>query len=172
MRIFLIRHGIARDKELLPAIPDDERPLTDEGRKRLKACLPGFKLLIPQLDVMLSSPLLRAKQTANLITRALSKTLSIQIDSNLAPDGCLNSLRRSLLSLPSASDIALVGHEPCLSELAAILLGSERSVLSFKKGGACCIDVPNAPHSENAALLWHAPPKLLRALQATSKEND
>ena len=111
MHIWLLRHGIA---EVPSDAPDEERVLTDRGRKKLEARLPEYKRLIGEDPVIWSSPLIRARQTAEMLAEAYGGA-EITIVDALA-DGDLESLHRALSHSDPSRSYVLVGHEPYLGQ--------------------------------------------------------
>lgn len=157
MRLIIIRHAIAVDRS--PDIPDDERPLTEEGRKRFRQAARGLARLFPPPDLLLSSPLVRARQTARIASKAWSVPVT---DEAALAGGTVGDLEAALRRVPAQSTVALVGHEPQVSEFLAHLVGSTQpDRLTFKKGGVAVVDLPAGPASVGtlAAVL---PPRVLR----------
>src|SRR5690348_12735377 len=122
-QLYLVRHGIAaeRGKEW----PDDsKRPLTHKGIARMREIASGLEDLGVQFDLILSSPLLRARQTADLLHQGLRGSIPLEETTLLAPGGAPADLIELLRSKKKAERIALVGHEPDLGQLAAFLIGA------------------------------------------------
>ena len=160
--LYLVRHGIAaeRGKEW----PDDsKRPLTHKGIARMREIAGGLKDLDVRFDLILTSPLVRARQTADLLNEGLGGNTPLEETPLLAPGGARADLLEYLRSKKKAGRIALVGHEPDLGQLAAFLIGA-RAPLTFKKGGVCRIDFGKFPPVPPGNLAWFALPKMLRAL--------
>jgi phosphohistidine phosphatase len=161
--LYLIRHGIAEERG--EAWPDDEkRPLTDEGTEKLRKAMRGLARLGVVFDVVLSSPLVRARQTAEIVAGGVAPRPSLANVESLAPGGSFAALVADLEKYAKKTRIALVGHEPDIGELAARLIGSRRAV-EFKKGAFCRIDVEEIPPSGPGALRWFLPPKVLVAMK-------
>jgi phosphohistidine phosphatase len=161
--IYLIRHGIAEERG--EAWPDDtKRPLTEEGMARLRKGARGLGRLGVVFDVMLTSPLVRARQTAEVIASAFEPRPPVVAVDSLALDGTYQSVLADLERHAKRTRIALVGHEPSIGELAARLTGS-RHALSFKKGAVCLIDVETIPPAGPATLRWFVTPRILRELR-------
>jgi phosphohistidine phosphatase len=161
--IYLIRHGLAEERG--DAWPDDtKRPLTEEGMTRLRKSARGLGRLGVMFDVMLTSPLVRARQTAEVIASAFEPRPSIVAVDSLAPDGTYQAVLADLEKHAKRTRIALVGHEPSIGELAARLTGS-RHALSFKKGAVCRIDVETIPPAGPCTLRWFVTPRILRELR-------
>jgi phosphohistidine phosphatase len=161
--LYVIRHGIAEDRG--EAWPDDtKRPLTDRGIARVKKEARGLSLIGVTFDVILTSPLVRARQTADAIAGALDPRPPIVTIESLSPGGTYQAVLSDLGKQGRRSRIALVGHEPGIGELAARLIGS-RHPLEFKKGAVCRIDFETLPPAGPGALRWLLTPKILRRLR-------
>jgi phosphohistidine phosphatase len=161
--LYLIRHGIAEDRG--EAWPDDtKRPLTDRGIARLKKEARGLERLGVTFDVVLTSALVRARQTADAVAGAFDPRPPIVTVESLAPGGTYQAVLVDLEKQSKRSRIALVGHEPGLGELAARLVGS-RHPIEFKKGAICRIDFEALPPAGPGALRWFLTPRVLRSVQ-------
>ena len=162
-RLYLIRHGLAEG--LGEAWPDDfRRPLTEEGMSRLRKEARGLVRLGVTFDVVLTSPLVRARQTADIVAGGFSTRPAIVVIESLAPDGSPQAVLSDLEKHARRTRIALVGHEPGIGELAARLVGSRRA-FAFKKGSICRIDVKSLPPAGPGMLRWFITPKILRELR-------
>ncbi len=162
--LFLVRHAVAepRDSERWP--DDSLRPLTPDGVERFRAVARGLRRIGVEVDAVLASPYERAWATAEILHEEAAWP---------APDECPALEPQQLLSTVVdamrarvGSTLALVGHQPQLSELAALLLtGGERSMrLELKKGGVLCLRFADDSRSGTAALQWSVSPKFLRSL--------
>ena len=161
--LYLIRHGLAEERG--DAWPDDgKRPLTEEGMSSMRKEARGLARLGILLDVVLSSPLVRARQTAELVAGGLEPRPPIVNVESLTPDGSYAAVVADLEKHARKRRIALVGHEPAIGELAARLIGSRHS-FEFKKGAVCRIDVEAIPPSGPGNLRWLLTPKVLRAVR-------
>jgi phosphohistidine phosphatase len=161
--LYVIRHGLAEERG--DAYPDDaKRPLTDEGMSRLRKAARGLARLGVTLDVVLTSPLVRTRQTAEIVAAGLDPRPSIVNVDSLAPDGSFAAVMADLEKHSRKTRIGLVGHEPMIGELAARLIGS-RHAIEFKKGAVCCIDIEGVPPAGPGDLRWLLTPKILRALR-------
>ena len=161
--LYLIRHGIAEERG--EAWPDDtKRPLTEEGMSRLRKSARALARLGVTFDVVLTSPLVRTQQTAEIVASASSpKPPLINVDA-LAPDGSVAGAIAELEKHSKRTCIAIVGHEPGLGEFASKLIGM-RAEMEFKKGAVARIDVETLPPKEPGVLRWFVPPKFLRNLR-------
>src|SRR2546428_3640454 len=121
--IYLIRHGLAEERG--DSWPDDaKRPLTDEGISRMRKSVRGLVRLGVTCDVVLTSPLVRARQTAEIVAAGLSPRPPLVSADSLAPEGSFAAVIADLEKQARRTCIALVGHEPNIGELAARLIGS------------------------------------------------
>jgi len=160
--LYLVRHAIAAERgEDWP--DDDKRPLTARGVARFKESVSGLSRLDVAVDEIFTSPLIRAKQTAELLAAGLPGKPSIKVLDALSPGHAPGSVLAQLAKAARRRRIALVGHEPGLGELAAHLIGAGRA-LPFKKGGVCRIDVESLTSRRAGALSWFVTPKVLRGL--------
>ena len=161
--LYLIRHGLAEERG--DAWPDDgKRPLTEDGMESMRKEARGLARLGVVLDVVLSSPLVRARQTAELVAGGLEPRPPIINVESLTPDGSYAAVVADLEKHARKRRIALVGHEPAIGELAARLIGSRHS-FEFKKGAVCRIDVEAIPPSGPGNLRWLLTPKVLKAVR-------
>jgi phosphohistidine phosphatase len=161
--IYLIRHGVAEERG--DAWPDDaKRPLTDDGMSRMRKSVRGLARLGIAMDAVLTSPLVRARQTAEIVAAGLSPRPSLVTIDSLAPGGSFADVIADLEKHVRKTRIALVGHEPNIGELAARLIGS-RHPIEFKKGAVCRIDVEALPPSGPGDIRWLLTPKIMRAIR-------
>jgi phosphohistidine phosphatase len=162
IELYLIRHGVAEERG--EAWPDDsKRPLTAKGMSKLRTAAKGLVRLGVSFDVVVSSPLVRTRQTAEIIAGGLEPHPHIAMLDSLAPGGSITTVLTDLEKFAKHERVALVGHEPGIGELAARLIGS-RHAIPFKKGAVCCIDVDALPPSGPGDLRWLLPPKVLKGL--------
>lgn len=163
MEIYILRHGIAVQRGT-PGYPDDDRPLTDEGIDKMKTGAKGIARIAGAFDVIISSPLIRALDTAKITAKAAGYTGEIVITELLIPGAPMGSLFRYIDEYRDKEKVLLVGHEPQLGFIASRLLGTNDSVIMFKKGGICRIDISNAAFGEKGILIWSLTPKQLRMI--------
>jgi phosphohistidine phosphatase len=161
--LYLVRHGVAEERG--DAWPDDsKRPLTSDGMTRMRKAARGLVRLGVSFDVILTSPFVRARQTAEILVGAFDpKPPLVTIDS-LVPEGGYAAIVADLAKQARRTRIALVGHEPGIGELAARLIGS-RHPIELKKGAVCRIDVDDLPPGGPGDLRWLLTPKILRSLR-------
>jgi phosphohistidine phosphatase len=162
MELLVVRHGIAVDHGT-PGLSDAERPLTEEGERKFKEAARGLACLLPPPDVLLSSPLVRARQTADIAAKAWGG-VRVTIVRALA-GGAPREILAALDEYRDRNLVATFGHEPDASSLVAFLLGSTDSDrFAFKKGGAALLEVP--PGSAAAGqLVWFLSQKVLRGVR-------
>lgn len=161
--LYLVRHAIAFERG--GDWPDDtKRPLTHKGAARMREIVDGLLEMGVTLDVVITSPLVRAKQTADLIISGWPEPPGLIVSPALSPGTASSVVGDVLGQHTQPAGIALVGHEPGLGELAAWLIGA-RNPLAFKKGGIARIDIPPQPLQGSGTLVWMATPKMLRALK-------
>ena len=160
--LYLVRHAIAAERG--DAYPDDDqRPLTKRGTARMRRAVRGFAGLNPGVDIVLTSPLLRARRTAEILVAGLVPAPRLEALEALAPGHAPSDVAAALAGYAGSRTIALVGHEPGLGTLAAWLTGA-REPFAFRKGGIARIDVNALPPGQTGRLRWFATPKMLRAL--------
>lgn len=162
--LYLIRHGIAANRG--PGWPDDtKRPLTERGIFRLRKSARGLRELGATLDLVMTSPLARALQSAEIVAAAFEPRPHVVTTEALAPGAAWSALAAELGKHARHRRIAIVGHEPDLGGVAAKLIGA-RQPIAFKKGAICRIDVDLLPPEPPGALRWFVTPKMLRSLGA------
>jgi len=165
MKLLLIRHAIAEEREDFARTGKDDRlrPLTEEGRKKMKQGAKGLREIVPEIDLLATSPLTRAAQTAAILDSVYGDLKEVEIKElspEATPEGFLRWLRKQ-----KADTVAVVGHEPSLSLIASWLLtGTERRIIALRKGGAGLLDFPGEVGAGTAILLWVVTPAQLRAL--------
>jgi phosphohistidine phosphatase len=162
MLILVFRHGPAGKAD--PARwPDDRaRPLTRRGVKRTLLAAHGLSRLVPAVDLIVTSPLVRAAETARILAD-VSRTSEPQTLEALSPGGSDRRIMEFLKRHASRDVIVLVGHEPDLGRLVATLAVGAGN-LPLKKAGACALRCDEEIGAGKARLVWFAPPSLLRRL--------
>jgi phosphohistidine phosphatase len=163
MEVYLLRHADAVPRGT-PGYPNDDRPLTEEGVEKMTEGAKGIAKVVEKIDVIISSPLTRALDTAKITAEALGFGKKIIVTEYLVPGYPQRSLFNFLQKFNNEKSIMLVGHEPHLGYLASSLLGIDEHVVEFKKGGICRIDIEEFPPKEKGKLQWHLTPKQLREI--------
>lgn len=153
MDLYLIRHADAVSRSD-PNFTEEDRPLTDKGRDQARALAEALQAHNVQFSAVVSSPLVRARQTAEQMLQHMPGPLAeLQFSDHLAPRGKFKKLRRYLLGL-GADSVALIGHEPDLSALAARFMGSRKAQLELAKAGVAKLRCDGLPDKGCAALVW------------------
>jgi phosphohistidine phosphatase len=164
MQFVIIRHAIAEEREAWAPRDDALRPLTADGKKKMKEAAKGLRALVPRFDVLATSPLTRALQTAQILAKVYEKPEPTAVDV-LAPGQRPAAVVAWLRTQSAHKTVAVVGHEPGLGSLASWLTaGNERSFLDLGKGGACLVELPERIEAGEAMLAWVLRPSQLRAL--------
>ncbi len=163
--LYILRHGPAAVRDATKYPDDSERPLTGDGRKRVRETAEGLKSLGVELDWIVSSPLVRAAETAKIVEESLDQVVPLDFSDTLSPGGTPESLLAFLAKEPTRRRVMLVGHEPDLSEIAGRLMGTRRANLALKKGGCCLIRFDEFPPSSAGELVWWLTPRILRKLK-------
>jgi phosphohistidine phosphatase len=162
MKLYILRHGDAVEPGTL-RFKESERPLTPKGIQRTKLLAHALRQMEIDFDVILSSPLQRARETAEIIARGLRHESRVQFTEELAPGGSMEGLVHQINATGSAPEaVLLVGHEPYLSGLISLLCtGGPGLSLNFKKGALCRLQVEALSCSGCATLEWLLQPRLL-----------
>ena len=162
MQIYVVRHGIAIDREDPKCPPDPERYLTEEGIEKTKKVAAGVAALTGSADLLLSSPYVRAMQTAEIFAAALDYSKQkIRRNDLLLPGADPTLFFRELAKDKQTATLFVFGHAPHLDELIATALNSKHHVTSLKKAGVALLELKRVS-PPNAELAWLATPKLLR----------
>jgi phosphohistidine phosphatase len=164
LELILVRHAIALERDRARWRDDGERPLSAEGKRKFRQAVAGLTKLVPKVDAVLTSPLVRTRQTAEILTAVGHWPKGIdtpELAPNGSPAGVLTVLRGR-----KVARIAVVGHEPRLSELLALCVGGPeaRLVAPFKKGGVAWVVFDGEVEAGEAVLTAFVPPKALRKM--------
>lgn len=161
MKLLIVRHAKAEDQTAGQS--DDARPLTVSGHQTARQLARAIKDFLPRVDLLVTSPSVRAYETAKHIARAY-KRLEVTPLPALRPGATPRDVFAWLQEQSDDAMIVLVGHEPDLGGLASWLLtGDTRPILAFKKGAACLIAFDARPAPAAGRLEWFVPPRLLRS---------
>ena len=162
MDLYVVRHGIAIDREDPKSPPDAERYLTPEGIEKTKEVAKGIAALKVKADLLISSPYVRAMQTAEIFANALDYPKSKIRQSNaLLPGAEPLVFFRELAKDKESSTVFCFGHAPHVDELIAAGLGAKDSITSMKKSGVALLELKRVS-PPSAHLIWLVTPKLLR----------
>ena len=158
MQLYLLRHGIAEDRASTGR--DADRRLTDEGRDKLRRVLERAHSVGVRPSLILSSPLRRALETAEIAGRELGYEGKIVRTPALAPESSPQNIWEAVRDYRDESAILLAGHEPLFSATVAYLLGSTREMVHFRKGALVSIDVQTLGAVPAGVLEWMLTAKL------------
>jgi phosphohistidine phosphatase len=166
MNIYILRHGIAAEPGTPGIKTDAERPLIPKGEQRLEAAAEAMREMELSFDVIVSSPYLRAKQTAEIIAKNLKLQKKLTLSNDLIPGGNPQALIQHLSELkPAPENILLVGHEPYLSRLIALLAtGDTKAAIDMKKGSLCKLEAEELEFGHCATLAWLLTPKQMELM--------
>lgn len=169
MDVYLLRHGLAVDRDTRAFAEDSERPLTPKGERKLWQVAEAMEALELSFDLILSSPFVRARQTAEIVAEAFNARKKLQFSDSLTPGGNAKELIELLNRLePAPEAVLLVGHEPYLSELISLLIsGHSKALVMMKKGGLCKLEVEALKLGRCAALAWLLTPKQMGLMGGT-----
>jgi phosphohistidine phosphatase len=165
VRLLVVRHAAAEDKDAFARREknDELRPLTAEGKRDMREGARGLRSVVPKLDVLATSPLARALETAEILGAEYDSEHVI-VDA-LRPESSYDDLARWTRQHAKRDVIAIVGHEPHLSGLVSWLLaGATDSFIDLKKGAAALLEIEGPPAASSAMLLWSMTPRQLRAI--------
>ncbi len=161
-----MRHGPAVDKNIpLFRDRDSERPLTEDGIKKVAKAAKGLKKIVPDIACIFSSPLKRAFETAIIVAQEYGFKKKIEVIKELAPGGSMKMLALTIAEHKACNSILLVGHEPDLSVMIGFMLGSMNISIVLKKGAVARLDMDGLPPENTTKLVWLMQPKQLRAIR-------
>lgn len=165
MDVFIVRHAVAYERNPRRWRDDVRRPLTPAGIRKFTKAARGLKRLALQPECVLTSPLVRARQTAQILTSVARWPQAIECAA-LAPRSSSAQIIAELRKL-TVKRMAVVGHEPALSRLigACIAESDVPIAVEMKKGGVACVSFPAEPRAARATLRWLMAPRTLRALR-------
>ncbi|HET7226221.1 MAG TPA: phosphohistidine phosphatase SixA [Candidatus Eisenbacteria bacterium] len=163
MHVILFRHGPAGHPDPSRWPDDDARPLTPRGEERTRRAARGLERLLPGVDLVVSSPLARARQTAELACECWPEAARETFE-GLRPGGSARAVVAFLAALAPDTNVVLVGHEPELGKLAGTLVFGAPVALALRKAGACAIRFAGELKPGTGALEWFLPPRALRRL--------
>jgi phosphohistidine phosphatase len=160
MNLYIIRHAIAVEED--SSGDDAQRALTEKGVRKMRQIAKGLRILGVEFDAILSSPYLRAQQTAGILADAFKMKKQVAFSDNLVPMGNPDLLIAEVNEKYSVDSLAIVGHEPYLSTLISLLVAKSAPVdMTLKKGGVCRLSTDDLHHSHTATLEWLLTPGVL-----------
>ena len=163
MTLYIMRHAIAVERGTPGYSKDCDRPLTPKGERKLQKVTAGLMALGVTVDVIISSPYARARQTAEIVAERFQKRRRLELWDELAPKGKPEELIRRLLGhLPYSKSILLIGHEPYLGRLISMLVtGQPNLPFKLKKAGVCRLSCETLRYARCAQMEWMATPRHL-----------
>jgi phosphohistidine phosphatase len=167
MELYLLRHGIATERGKETRSSDVQRPLTSRGRRKMRRIAKAMRGLELSFDLILTSPVLRARQTAEIVAKEFELKHQPMLSIHLAPEGRPQKLIRDLKRLHrGCRKVLLVGHEPYLSNLIATLLAGRPVIdINLKKGGLCLLSIDSLQHGRCATLEWLLTPRQMTKIR-------
>jgi phosphohistidine phosphatase len=165
MNLYILRHGIAVEHGAAGYENDDERPLTGKGERKMWSIAEAIKALEISFDSILSSPLVRARQTAEIVAESLKCERRLELTDALSPQHTAKPLIQYLQDQRAVDDVLLVGHEPFLSQFISLLIsGNTGTSVLLKKGGFCKLSTEHLKHGKCATLEWLLTPKQMELM--------
>jgi phosphohistidine phosphatase len=163
MEIYILRHGIAAERGTPGYKRDSDRPLTKEGEEKTQQIAEAMVEMGLQFDLILSSPYIRAKDTARIVAKELGK--EVTLTDFLVPDSNAGDLIAEIND-EKPQRVLLVGHEPDLSRLISVLIsGGGDATIELKKGGLCKLTAQKLSFGQCATVNWLLTPKLIRSMR-------
>lgn len=158
LELYIIRHGLA-GKALPDAAMDQERPLKKKGKEQMNDIAKALQKRKIAFDVVVASPLLRAKESAEIVNAHCNKKKKVTVTDLLRPDASYSDLIKFLNKLKGSKTVAIVGHEPFLSGFASYCLTkNKQSLMTLKKGGVLKLDVQSVLKPGKCTLSWLVEP--------------
>jgi phosphohistidine phosphatase len=165
MEVILVRHAKAEPRDANSWPDDDQRPLTAEGRAEQRAAARAMKKMGIKFDFLVTSPLLRARETADIVAKGYRWTEAPQVAEELGHEYSVGAVVKLLAKFPPDSVVALVGHEPDFSNLTSALVSKDCDLnIAFKKSGVVGIEFDGQAEAGKGVLLYHLKPSHLRKL--------
>lgn len=162
MNLYVIRHAIAVDEGTSEYESDSERPLTDKGRKKMRQIAKSLRNLGVEFDLILSSPYVRARETAEILADVFKMKKKLHFSDNLIPLGNPELLITEVNEKYPVNSLAVVGHEPHLSTLMGLLVAENAKIdVTLKKGGVCYLSADDLHQEHRATLEWLLTPGIL-----------
>ena len=172
MELYFLRHGKAVEPGSSSAGGDFSRPLTERGIDEMEAEAEAFLLLGLKPDVILTSPLVRAKQTAEIVAKRLGLKKRLIVAEPLSSGCDLDRVRQLLAQHSSAERVLLVGHEPDFSSIVGDLIGGGAASVEIKKASMAALKVSRSVRPGSGTLRWLLPPRVLRLCSGKSAPDD
>jgi phosphohistidine phosphatase len=170
MELFILRHGEA-GKRLSSAIGDKTRPLTSTGKAEILEEAKALKRIGIKFNLIVTSPLKRAYETANIVANIYKKKNILKVWNELAPEGSITDVYHKVSQLGQESLILMVGHEPQLSEITKGIIHKDKKCscnIVLKKAGLVRINIMKSNPSPKGELRWLLTPRILKAIAKNS----
>jgi phosphohistidine phosphatase len=166
VKIYIMRHGDAATMQEAGVTTDEDRPLTDLGREEVALMAGILERLSVKPALILSSPLVRARQTAEIVSEHFGSLVGVTNGMDLAPGGSPAGVLAHILRHGRPSETVLTGHMPDVAILAGFLAWNQReSFIRFRTAGVCRIDLPDdSPAPGYGDLRWLIPPRIAEQL--------
>ena len=164
MELYFLRHAIAADPQTAGFSEDSERPLVAEGVKKMKKAAKGMKSAVSMFDRVISSPYVRARETAEIVVNALAFPGTVEFSESLIPGADFREFAKLLKQFSGEDRVLFVSHEPTISHFVSRLVSSGQDVsIDIKKSSLCRVDLADgvAGHGQ---LKWLLSPKLLQSM--------
>jgi phosphohistidine phosphatase len=162
MNLYIVRHAIAIQRGTSGYEDDSQRPLTDNGRKKMEKIVKGLHQLEIELDLILTSPYVRARDTAKILASEFKLKDKLAFSENLIPPGNFEQLVDEIVEKYNVNGLALVGHEPMLSGFISYLTtGNTDMAMTLKKGGVCYLSADDLGRERRATLQWLLTPAIM-----------
>jgi phosphohistidine phosphatase len=158
--LYILRHGIAQPRK--EGRPDAGRTLTREGRAKLSLVLGRARQAKVAPSVILTSPFVRAVQTAEMAAEALAPKARIIHTDALIPGSSPSAVYDEIRKYQTKGPVLIAGHEPLLGETLSFLAGVDHGIVDLKKGALACLDLDSKQKAPRAVLLWLMTPKICR----------
>ncbi|MFN8380749.1 MAG: phosphohistidine phosphatase SixA [Anaerolineales bacterium] len=157
MNLYIIRHAIAVEEN--PSISDSQRALTEKGRKKMRQIAKGLRILGVEFDMILSSPYIRAQETAEVLNDVFKMKKQLAFSDHLIPTGDPSALVAEIKEKYIVNDLAIVGHQPLLTNFISLLTANGAPVnVELKKGGVCRLATDDM---HTATMQWLLTPGVL-----------
>lgn len=161
LELYIIRHGLA-GKPLEDETLDEARPLKKKGKEKMKDIAKSLKDLNVCFDMVLTSPLLRSKETAEILNAYCGDSKKVRVTDLLKPDSSYNDLIKFLNTIKGSKKVAIVGHEPFLSGFASYCLTKNTNpLITLKKGGVIKLDIDKVIKPGHCTLSLLMAPKII-----------
>lgn len=160
MKLYIVRHAIAEERGK-KFYSNDDRPLSKPGIRKMQKNAETIGKLIDTPVTIISSPLMRAYHTSEILASTLKKSSTITLSDSLLPEASVENLIRLCSNYSDNDAVLIVGHEPVLSRFISAILHHKGKLFSLKKGSICLIEF-NVRLPKNSELLFYIPPKTLR----------